>query len=40
MSLYFNYEVTEIYGLKYSFKGLFEYELLKMQVEFIKNVHQ
>ena len=27
MSLFYNYEVNEIYGIKYSFKGLFEYGL-------------
>ena len=37
MSLFYNYEVNEIYGIKYSFKGLFEYGLYRITVEWAKN---
>jgi 6-phosphofructokinase len=39
MSLNYNYHVSDVFGIQYSFKGLFEYELIDLNTNFVKSIH-
>jgi len=39
MSLNYNYHVTEVYGIQYSFKGLFEYDFVSLNANWAKSIH-
>lgn len=39
MSLYFNYKVKEIYGIRYGYKGFYSYDWIKLDYESVRNIH-
>mmetsp|Transcript_54212 Transcript_54212/g.62348 ORF Transcript_54212/g.62348 Transcript_54212/m.62348 type:complete len:568 (-) Transcript_54212:123-1826(-) len=40
MSLYYNYNVREIYGIQFGYKGFYNYEWVKLEPNTVKKIHQ
>ena len=40
MSLYYNYKVKSIKGVKYSLKGFRDYPLIELTPELVKGIHK
>lgn len=40
MSLYYNYNVREIYGIQFGYKGFYNYEWVKLTPNIVKKIHQ
>jgi 6-phosphofructokinase 1 len=39
MSLHYNYGVEDIYGIKYGYKGFYTYDWIKLDANYVKNIH-
>ncbi|EGR34352.1 phosphofructokinase, putative [Ichthyophthirius multifiliis] len=40
MCLYYNYGVREIYGIKYGYKGFYQYEWEKLNIEIVRDIQR
>lgn len=39
MSLHFNYNVKEVYGIQFGYKGFYSYDWIKLHPETVKKIH-
>ena len=39
MSLFFNYGVKEVYGIKFGYRGFYTYDWIQLTVENVKEIH-
>eukprot|EP01017_Pseudomicrothorax_dubius_P013325 TRINITY_DN1581_c0_g1_i4.p1 TRINITY_DN1581_c0_g1~~TRINITY_DN1581_c0_g1_i4.p1 ORF type:complete len:548 (+),score=142.06 TRINITY_DN1581_c0_g1_i4:84-1727(+) len=39
MSLYYNYRVKDVYGIRYGYKGFYSYEWMKLTTDKVRDIH-